>query len=240
MLEYETFTYLDVQKTGSTFICYLLQHFCSEKEMNFRKHGNVARHDPNKFYFISVRDPLDQYMSLYSHGCGGKGNLYHKLRKQGVDDLYNSSNRGFRRWLRFVLDPKNAALLDATYGSTELLPNLIGFQTYRYLELAMRESTETLAGCQTQDDIRKAYNEKKIVDDTVRNERLNADLERLIKGRLRSSFSDAKAALKFVKEGPRLNASDRIDKFMEDDLVGKKGKKLVREREWLLHELFGY
>jgi sulfotransferase famil protein len=241
MHEFETFAYLDVQKTGSTFISFLLQKFCTEKELDFRKHGQVGdRYDPKKFYFISARDPLDQYMSLYSHGCGGKGNLYHKLRRKGVDDLYNSSLKGFRRWLRFVLDPVNAKLLDNDYGSSEQVCGLIGFQTYRYLELAILDPTETLAACKTQDDLRKAYKAKNIVNDTVRNERLNADLGRLITTRLRASIPDAEGALKFLEEGHRLNASDRIDRFEEGNLVNKKGTKRLQEREWFLHELFGY
>jgi hypothetical protein len=241
MHEFETFAYLDVQKTGSTFISFLLQKFCTEKELDFRKHGQVEdRYDPKKFYFISARDPLDQYMSLYSHGCGGKGNLYHKLRRRGVEQLYNSSLKGFRRWLKFVLDSENAGLLDHEYGKLKGISDLIGFQTYRYLELAILDPTETLAACKTQEDLREAYKAKSIVNDTVRNERLNADLGRLITTRLRASISDVDGALKFLEEGHRLNASDRIDRFEEGKLLNEKGANRLQEREWFLHELFGY
>ena len=55
MHEFETFAYLDVQKTGSTFIS-VLSSPCSEKEIRRSKHGQVGdRYDPKKFYFISAR-----------------------------------------------------------------------------------------------------------------------------------------------------------------------------------------
>ena len=65
MHEFETFVYLDTQKTGSSFISYVLRRHSSEKEVLHSKHQPVGeRYDPNKFYFISVRDPFDQYISL--------------------------------------------------------------------------------------------------------------------------------------------------------------------------------
>src|ERR1051325_4742563 len=159
MHEFQTFVYLDVQKTGSTFISFLFQKYCAEKQVYFQKHGRVGdRHDPSKFYFISVRDPFDQYMSLYAHGCSGNGGLYNKMRRKGLDDLYDSSLFGFRKWLRFVLDPENARSLDAGFGEGERAPStLVGFQTYRYLELSLADPIKTLASCSTRVHVRKAY-----------------------------------------------------------------------------------
>lgn len=242
MHEFQTFVYLDVQKTGSTFISFLFQKYCSEKQLYFQKHGRVGeRHDPSKFYFISVRDPFDQYMSLYAHGCSGNGGLYNKMRRKGLDDLYDSTWRGFRKWLRFVLNPKHASFLDSEFGEGEPAPSdLIGFQTYRYLELALRDPIETLAACKSKEDVRNAYKEHNIVNDTIRNETLNQDLRRILTTRLKDSISDMDGALKFLEEGHRLNASDRIDRFEEDLSLSDKLRERLQEREWFLHELFGY
>jgi Sulfotransferase family len=243
MHEFETFVYIDVQKTGSTFISQMLERFCSEKEVRFRKHGRAQRkYDPSKFYFISVRDPLDQYLSLYSHGCGGNGGLYHRLNNMGHGELYDSSWDGFRRWLKFVLREDNAAILDDNYGvdGHGAVSRLIGFQTYRFLEMALLDASETLEACKTQDDLRKAYAEKKMASHVIRYENFRADIEELLTTKLRGSIKDLDGALKFVREAGKVNASDRVDAFVDNPKIGPKNRRLLNEREWFLHEEFGY
>jgi hypothetical protein len=243
MQEFETFVYLDVQKTGSTFITNLLQRFSSEKEIRFKKHAATGnKYDPGKFHFISVRDPRDQYISLYSHGCGGNGALYRRLRRLGHQDLYDSTWQGFKRWLKFVLRLENAELLDDDYGGPDAgsINALIGFQSYRFIELAMRDPVETIQACKNRNDLLDAYNEKKIVNFVVRNESLVEDMEKLLTTQLRNSISDLDGALKFLNEGHRLNASDRIDRFEDNPDLGPKNTRTLEEREWFLHELFGY
>jgi hypothetical protein len=243
MHEFETFCYLDVQKTGSTFVSYLLTQCSTEKALIFRKHLRVEdRYDPNKFYFITVRDPLDQYISLYSHGCGGAGGLSRRLRKRGHGNLYDSTWSGFRRWIKFVMREDNAELLDDDYGSAEneALRELIGFQTYRFLELAMLEPLETLRRCKTRDDVRAAYKEKDIVDFTVRHEHFDEDMELLLTTKLRYAMKDADEAVKLLHETKRLNESDRVDRFEEDPKMGHNVRIKLNEKEWLLKELFDY
>lgn len=243
MHEFESFAYLDVQKTGSMFISYLLDTYCTEKTLFFKKHTRVGdSYDPKKFYFVSARDPLDQYISLYSYGCSGKGGLARRVRRRGHEDLYDSTWAGFKRWLKFVLKPGAARTLDAEYGASGsgALSSLIGFQTYRFLELAMLEPIETLSACTTKDEVRAAYKAKNIVDFTIRHAHFDADVEELLTTRLRNSISDLDAALKFLKEGQHLNVSDRIDLFESDATLGPKHEELLHEREWLLYELFDY
>jgi sulfotransferase famil protein len=243
MHEFETFVYIDVQKTGSTFISELLERFCSEKEVRYRKHGRAQRkYDPSKFYFISVRDPLDQYLSLYSHGCGGNGGLFMRLTNLGRGDLYDSTWEGFRRWLKFVLREDNAELLDDNYGvhGNGDIRKLMGLQTYRFLEMALLDAKETLDACKTEDDVRKAYAEKKMASHLIRYETFRADLEHLITTKLRDSFKDLDGALQFVREGPKVNASERIDQFLDDPKIGPKNRKMLNQREWFMHEEFGY
>lgn len=242
MHEFETFVYLDVQKTGSTFVSYMLQQYTSEKELAFRKHGRVGgNYNPEKFYFISARDPLDQYISLYSHGCSAMGGLSNRLRNRGHEDLYDSTWSGFRRWLKLALDPENAALFDPEYGKKKYeLSKLIGFQTYRFLELALQNPLVTLYACKTQDDIREAYKTKNIAKFIIRHEHFNEDVEELLTTKIRKSVPDLDAALKFLKEGRKLNISDRVDQFLEDPNLGPKNRRALKEREWFLHELLGY
>ena len=243
MHEFESFVFLDVQKTGSTFVSHLLTEFCTEEVMKYKKHARVEnRYDPKKFYFITVRNPLDQYISLYSHGCAGMGGLARRLRKRGHGDLYDSTWEGFRVWLKFVLQPDVSHMLDDEYGddANDKIRELIGFQTYRYLELAMRTPLETLAECETQDDVRAGYEKTNVVDFTVHHETFAADLEELITTKLRHAIRDIDGAIKHIREAPKLNTSDRIDAFQTDLKLGRKIQTTLDEREWLLHELFEY
>jgi len=243
MHEFETFVYLDVQKTGSTFVSYVLTENANEKIVAYKKHDRVgSRYDPSKFYFITVRDPVDQYISLYSHGCGGMGGLARRLRKRGHGDLYDSTWQGFRAWLKFVLEPETAPLLDDDYGSDENagMRALIGFQTYRYLELAMREPIETLRECKSKDDVRAAYKEKNIVNYTIRHESFDKDFETLLTGPLARAMRDPAQAAKMVRENEKLNISDRVDRFVDNPKVGRKSREALKEREWFMNEVFGY
>jgi hypothetical protein len=243
MHEYETFAYLDVPKTGSSFISHLLSTYCREQQTFFKKHAPLEdRYDPEKFYFISVRDPLDQYISLYSSGCGGGGSLYRRLDRRGYGDFYNSSWKGFKRWLKFILAPENAQYLrsqtDALYSGA--LSEILGYQSYRFLELALQAPGESLSECRTREDVRNVYKSSNVVCDTVRHESFQADLKRLLTTQLSDSFSDLQGALAFVEEGEKVNASDRIDQLTDRPKLGRRGSELIEDREWFLGELFGY
>ncbi len=243
MHEYETFAYLDVPKTGSSFIARLLSTYCSEQQVFSKKHAPLEeRYKPEKFYFISVRDPLDQYISLYSSGCERKGSLYRRLNRHGYGDFYNSSWKGFKRWLKFILAPENAKYLRNRFNTLYSAPlsEILGYQSYRFLELAVPMSRKSLADCRTKDDVRKAFRTMNVARDTIRHETFQADLKHLLTSRLSKSFSDLNGALAFVEAGEKVNASDRIDRLTDRPKLGRRGSELVEDREWFLRELFGY
>jgi hypothetical protein len=240
MHEFQTFTYLDLQKTGSTFISKLLKEFSTEKEVWFRKHSPVGpRYDPGKFYFISVRAPLAQYLSLYSYGCGGNGGLFHRMRRAGFGYLYTSSLEGFREWLRFVLQPENGHYLERQYGRDKDTRELVGYQSYRYLKLAI-SNRRLLGTCKTQDDLRDIYRQHGIAKFAIRHEHFNADLEELVTKHLRDAIPNTEAALKFIGDGLRLRKSVRVDELEGGEPLTKQQLRKLQKREWLLHELFGY
>ena len=240
MIEYETFAYLALQKTGSTFIIDFLQRFCSEQCLWSEKHKPVPpdRYSPEKLYIISVRDPLDQYLSLYSFGTGGKGGFHRRLGDKGRDSLYDGTSRGFRRWLKLVLRPDKAKLLSREYARSQggELAQIIGFQSFRYLRLASRQLDEAT----DRDGLRQSFERNNIVGFVIRNERLNADLARLVRTRLRHSISDPEAALAYLETAERINASQRVDQSGETFGLRDGLRRQIQEREWLLHELFDY
>jgi len=243
MHEFETFVFLDVQKTGTTFIVRFLREFCTEKELRKRLHNCVSGdYDPNKFHFISVRNPLDQYVSLYSYGSERKGPLYKKFVLQGHGDLYDGSWGGFKSWLDFALAPENAGYLSRAYaaaGSGET-HKLIGFQTYRFLTVAVQNPRDLFDACRSRDEIRNAYEAQKIADFTIRHETFRADIETLIRTKLKHCMGDLDEALRYLKSAEPINASDRVDKHRGEVRIGLKRQAALQEREWLLHDIFGY
>jgi hypothetical protein len=236
MHEFETFVYLDVRKTGTTFIHSFLRRFCRERKIFKNTHeGMPADCDRSKFYFISVRNPLDQYRSLYSYGCGQKGLLASKLLKHGLGDLYNGTQAGFRSWLDFVLDPENARMLGEDYGKQRHVSDLIGLQSYRVLSLALPGAAGMLEKCESREAIATAYVQHNLSSYTIRTESLRADLKQLFSTRLQSSLHDVPAAIRFIEDGPAMNVSSRTETELTLD---NAQTRRLEEREWFLHDMF--
>ncbi len=243
MHEFETFAYLDVQKTASTFISRLLKKYCTETEIRYRKHAPIGKsYDRAKFYFISVRDPVDQYISLYSYGCKRAGLLQKTLRAKGYARFYDSTWKGFQEWLAFVLDPKNAAVLNTAYGhyGHGRASRLVGFQSFRFLRLAVPNPANILMECKTAASMKRAYEDNKIANFVIRYESLRSDLSELVTTKLGHAISKPHKALAYVEQSHARNTSNRIDKKEADPTLSEECKKAVHEREWLLHEIFNY
>ncbi len=148
MHEFQSFVYLAPQKTGTTFISAMLKRFSREKEIRYESHHPMgANYDPKKFYFISVRDPLDSYLSLYSFGSERRGKMHKKLAIEGVNDLYDGTMRGFNKWLNYSLKPDNAEIIDKVFFGMGggAISELIGLQSFRYLRVAIPDPGHTLA-----------------------------------------------------------------------------------------------
>ena len=237
MDEYKSVCYLDVQKTGSTFVSAFLREHLNEAQLRFAKHGRVRDdHDPKKFYFISCRDPLNQYRSLFQFGCAGEGVLRSRLETHGRVDLYEPTQEGFARWLEFVLDPANAGFLSEDYGKIDA--GLFGLQTFRFLALSLVRPMRKLKRVKTVDDVRKLYENKNIAASVVRTESLNADLARLAEGPLRPFVRNVDAALKALSQERRINASKHdpaVPLRVSSDLMAH-----VEAREWFMYDVLGY
>lgn len=237
MYEFETFAYLEVPKTASTFICTALKVLCTEKKIRKTGHfGPPKDYDPAKFHFISVRDPLDLYISLYSFGCNDAGALRVQMNRQGLSGLYDRTWSGFEFWLKFILSPANKSLLDPEY---QRVADWVGFQSYRVLSHAIPDFAEAAKTCNSAQDLRRLYEERNVAAYTVRYESLRRDLCTLFNGRLRDSMRWERAA-QYVLGAPPLNRSERIDHFMPDPQLGAKIRKILDRREWLLRDYFGY
>ena len=80
MLQTNTWIYLTVQKTGSTFLSKkLIEIYGQAAFSKDRKHG-IQKKSTSKSKIITIRDPFDYYFSLWSYGLDGKGGFSNKLR----------------------------------------------------------------------------------------------------------------------------------------------------------------
>ncbi|GGA24615.1 hypothetical protein GCM10011498_27040 [Amylibacter cionae] len=243
MLDYGSFCYLDVQKTGSSFIVDFLGRHASEEPVKFVKHRRVsfkrAKQDQATFYFITARDPLDQYKSLYYFGLTKTGSPIRRrldAHFSGGDSLYADGPAGFPKWLEFMLDPQNAHFYEAPYADTH--SGMFGYMTYRYLTLALPGKHKELNGFKDRDQVVRRYKNKGLPQAVIRNESLNADLADLIKSHLGPYLSDAVAAVnELITSDARVNASNRSEAkdVLSDDLL-----RAVQEREWFLFQQLGY
>jgi len=236
--DYETFAYLDVQKTGSSFIARLLQTFSSETLVASRRHGRIGQPEDGKFYFISCRDPLDQLLSLYFFGCSGSGHIHARLEETSLTDFYDGTAGGFDAFLRFVLDPANAAVFGEDYAESGIAP-VAGLMTFRFVALAIPRAVKRLARCENRGDLVRVYGRWNMAEEIVRTERLNEMMRDLIRGPLRQRLRDPEAALAWIDSASRVNASRRRDSD-NGFVVSDAAKRLVEEREWFLFEVLGY
>jgi len=243
MHEFETFVYLGVQKTGTTFISAFLKKFSKERELVSKAHQPMgADHDPRKFYFISVRDPLDAYLSLYSYGSEAKGRMRNNFVRDGIESFYDGTMDGFTDWLGYVLRPRHAEQLDKpfAYMGEGVTCKLIGFQSWRYLRLAIAQPPVALGACTSEDEIRALYKEKKLPRYVIRYERFIEDLVALVRGPLAYAITDVEAAVEYIQTAKPLNTSDRIDRYHSEVVLGRRLEQKLLDREWFLHEEFGY
>jgi hypothetical protein len=219
-----------------------LKRFSSENLLRKEPHTGVrCDFDATKFYFISVRDPYEQYLSLYSFGCseGRGGKVCRRFSKRGLGHLYDGTAEGFSAWLRIVLDPNRAGHLPG-YRKLRQIPRLMGFQSYRALQLAMRNAEESLARCQDKNDIRVSFRSNNIVQHIIRTETLRADLVELLTTKLAGSLTHLEKAKRYVTRESIRNSSRRVDETW--NFGGAEGdlRALVFDREWPLREFFGY
>ena len=240
MHDFGAFAYLDVQKTGSTFVSGFLSRHCAAHEVAHRKHGAVTEPGADgTFYFISVRDPLSQYRSLYAHGVGGKGRLRARLAEVGrAGDTYDGSRAGFARWLGFVLDPANHGLLAPRYLASEA--RLYGLQTHRVLQLSFLRPRRVVASFACRADVSAAYAARRLHQAVIRTETLNSDLARLVDGPLASFTADAAAAQAELARPPnKVNASAHSEGTL-DLGIDPATAALIAEREWFFYDVLGY
>jgi len=237
MLEFEDFVYLDVQKTGSTTIRRFLNRFARTPVVCDKKHKPVERRDDAKLYIISCRDPLKQYLSLYSHGNEGKGGLRARLNTAGMSHLYDGTNEGFSSWLELLLDPIASQKHLLGVDNHRIL-DFVGLQTLRFLTLAFPSPLEVFETLHNKADVKARLATDKLYSVVIKTETLSSDLTKLVIGEHSTIFQRRVAAEGFLAKDRTKNMSINpgIDlKALSSDLVSR-----VQERDWLYFDELGY
>lgn len=206
MHDFGKLVYLDLQKTGSTFVSRFLRETCNLRELREWKHGRLnSRAKRSTFYFVTVRHPLALYSSLFRYGLDGRGGLYGRLSQLGKAQLYRSDESAFNEWLRFVLDYRNAAYLGEGFERVPESFNL-GFLSYRYLMVCLTRPQRTLLRKPAAIDVVDYAREKSIVDHVIFNERLNDGLIEL-STKIKPEYFDQQKVREFFQEEERVNAA---------------------------------
>ncbi len=232
MHDFQHLVYLDLQKTGSTFVSRFLNETCRLNCIRESKHARVTgEYRPDAYYFITIRNPLKQYESLYRYGLDGKGGLYQRIVKNGRGDIYKDGARGFQVWLEFMLDPANAKYFgedyDAVLNGWVRRSNLCkafrgffrgddyysgpglrdcGFLSFRFLMLSLRSPLRTLSRCDDRDFAAYVRGEQ-IFHRAICQEQLNDGLRELATIDKPEFFDQGKVADFFRTREARINAS---------------------------------
>jgi hypothetical protein len=237
---FHSLAYLDVEKSGSTYVSRFLRDFLDDDEVSFRKHVELEDRPPSgRLHVLSVRDPLDTYLSLYSYGCQGKGGLAGTVREAGLGHLYDGTPAGFDEWLDVVLDPAYAAALNPRSYEGSGVAEHTGLLSYRVARLSSPRARRWIRQVTSPDDFVARYREHTVVDVVLRNETLTEDLETLVLREELAWRPSRDVALEALRAQRRLNTSRRLDDDGRFE-VPEDARRRVAARERLLTEVFGY
>ena len=139
MLKSDDWLYLDLQKTGCTFLRKKLPHISDSENVKGKKHIVPSASDYTLPKILTIRDPSTYYFSLWSYGLDKRGGLWKKAKKnlnsKELKNIYgDKSQKCFSKFLRLVLQPKDY-----------LVPfKGIDLYTYRILRLLIPSREEIL------------------------------------------------------------------------------------------------
>lgn len=220
MHDFGKLVYLDVPKTGSTYVNRFLSECCTEDERAFRKHDWIRNeYSKDSFYFITIRHPLEWYKSLYRFE---EGYPFLQIMNAGRFDVYKS----FETFLEFVLDQRNANILG--YNPC------VGLASYMYLRLSLQFPIVQIEKCLREGRDILSLTDKFITDLVIKNEEMESELYRLVE--TFPSCFDQKAG-EFLEKRIRINESPKpkqdysVSKELIDKLNVKEELLLRRYRD---------
>ena len=253
MIEYDSFIYLDVYRTGSTHVIALLGKIADEKRVRKLRHSSLTRGRPlgldgGKLVFTTVRNPWDWYVSLWAHGAGGKSTIRKFLSLHlDADELAHLYDRNdpatsFRRWLQLMHNPQFLERVMKEYLPQSGLAPIIGLYSYRFLRVTTRFPRLLLRNVFVRNPQSAEAHLRRFgaYDIVLHTETLSTDLITFVeRNRGRCRFKpDAAEIIRKADETPA-NASRRsLGSYR--DYYDEEGAALVANRDRLFSDVFGY
>ena len=245
MLRQGNVVYLDLHKTGSSFIARFLRKELLAPVDHWAKHQPPRRSSkrPGEVWLMSVRNPLDYYVSLWSFGREKRKWLYTAFDESVRDSLYGEGDHAtFQRWIRHLFDAEGLVAKPENANGYSLPEQIryanrcgVGLFTLRWLVLATssprvpRPEKEVTRST----DVGRFFERRNRVDVFVRLEHLNDDLREFA---LRPGVELREGALERLAAAAPANPSshDKAAAYFDDstrDLV-LRGDKAVFRRHY--------
>lgn len=229
MHDFGKIVYLELQKTGSSFVCEFLKSACIHDERRHQKHMHVeSDYRSDAIYFTSVRQPVMLYSSLYRFGLDKQGGIYKNLARANQLAVYAS----FHSFCELLLEPKNGPLLHPFYRPE--IASEIGLASFRYLLLNLHSPLPKLDLCTQMKRPVSELMQDSIVSYVLKNESLNADLLRLSVELLPEHF-DPRKAREFLDRATRNNQSSTPPESISTDSQALNSAIEARESLIMAH-----
>lgn len=232
--------YLELEKTGSTFVVHILKN-CGNKFNRIGMHNNVYKGKhinkskifKNRLFVGNIRNPFDWYVSLWTFGCDGLGRILQNTKHLN-GDIYDDRNNveNFHRFLHLLLNDKNYYLKEG-YKNTPFSENY-GFMTYLYMRLLTQSDKVNFREITNNDILLNYDNKNNVLDIVLRQETLNED----IINNVEKLGLDKQKILKFIDKRPIVNSSERqkdYRKYYNDNTI-----KLIKEKDFLFFDKYNY
>jgi hypothetical protein len=253
VIEFEKYIYLDVYKTGSAHLKYLLPEITEGQQVRLKRHAPLTAGRPyswtgGKLVFATVRNPWDWYTSLWSYACERKGGIWRffseALPKSEIRPMFDPQNpvASFEKWLRAVNDKDFMERVIRNNLPESGLAGIVGLYTFRFMRVTTPYPTVFLKSWLVPGiDAAIRYQRRfHMYKDVLRSESLNSDLKAYVaKHRERCRFrADAEAIIDRFAAAPR-NTSTRVLPGFRD-YYNDATRQLVADKDRLFLELFGY
>ncbi len=251
MIEYGSFIYLDVYRTGSTQVASLLNSIAAEPRVAMHRHAAITKGHPlgfagRKRIFTTVRNPWDWYVSLWAYGADGSSAIRRYIEAHldaaEVAALYDRSESGpaFRRWLTVMHDPAILQQIMREHLPQSGLAPVIGLYSYRFLRVTTYHPRLLLRRGLLRRPSDAAVHLRRFgaYHEALRNESLSEDLVGFVERNPQGFRPDAVATIRRIGEN-RKNASSRsLESYR--DYYDDASAALVAGRDCLFSEAFGY
>ena len=177
MLETSKWIYLDLEKTGSTFLRKKLLDIYPISEFLITKKHLPQTKKSTKIKIITIRDPFNYYFSLWSYGLERKGGIYYNLLKRNLvlcENIYkDKTKKNFELFLAYVL---NSPIIN----SNNWLPKGLDIYSQRIMNMIVpNEQTNLFSRKSSKDEIKTLVKEHFIPEIIIKTESLNADFHEL-------------------------------------------------------------